>query len=1188
MACLALSACEDDFGVDVPRYSDKIAFGVNVEADAGRSASRAGDIEATQDVYVTKFDGTFRDKPLYLHTIITDSIPIDIKTPKSVENSRGSMRDETHVADMGVSAVVWDTDVWSDDATSNILYFHNVNVSVGYNSNDGKYYGETSYYWPSAHKSIRFFAYSPYQEDFFIENEAKSPSFDYEVPVKASEQVDLLVASTEKAGSAKEVVEMPFGHALTAVQFKVAKDVPNITISSIKINNIKYKGTYTYDYNSSFDLNDDTDDVKCTEAGTWKTTADVWESYDVPFTGLAEGEELQVGANTSGVTINYGEDVLMMMPQEFSAAEIVVVLYDEIVKQESTITVSLDGHAWEKGKHVIYEISASDINIVYYLTMNLAHSSNPGYTYNDVNFRDEALKIKSPYFGKLGKYRVASYRSTTRGGKTLYEKVAWKLKSWVEIDAGGNPVGDPTLATDAVPNPKWLDIFTPRGSGPVSLNKETGAMTPEVLDYGLLPNLTDVGVNYPTGQNVAVLCDIISTSASPSINLNGRGSKGTIENPEDLSNPGNTIGSPQETANSYVITNPGYYAIPLVYGNAYTNGAINEKAWNKSASKVEKNVTKVPKGGGDATLPYVVLGEFLDHMGRAIKGPWIADQENTHTDVDYTPATASIVWQDEPCLVTGLKLIKDESGRDYMQLCINRLSICEGNAVIAVKNAGGTILWSWHIWVTNNITPKDASSEKVLTNNNNTKPNGLAGKDFTVLNTYFGYCNGELKTYSARKYRLNFVQVDNNGEEIEGSATNYIDVVQAEGSTTTKDNVPYYQWGRKDPMLPMGDLNNDKIYYYDDRTQNTNYNVDIVDASVLDWGTAGRTVAFSIQNPGKYISMNGYHQYGSTNEKYQTYSTSLIVKNWCKENIINLWNANCKELPFFVYDSMENGYDTSDFFADMNIEGNNGAHVQKTIYDPCPPGYEMPRIDAFTGFTYDGTNSTPFYTYPVTSTNDGGESVDVTFGSTNGEPNYANITSGLDYSYQRWTVTTRRTNMNSLLDIYNYDTSFDDYYLQQDGYANNAFPFGVFFFCKPMKAEFINKDNKFYSGNTAYTYADGTNIDQVKEAYIQAHDDTYDDTGGMYYMQAMGHRGAAGTMSSYNDFGNALTSSVACIQWYALGTNNVAFQFEGMRLCYIRKSTNRLGRGTMRTFSSSSQDLAFPIIPARTGYNPAN
>ena len=63
------------------------------------------------------------------------------------------------------------------------------------------------------------------------------------------------------------------------------------------------------------------------------------------------------------------------------------------------------------------------------------------------------------------------------------------------------------------------------------------------------------------------------------------------------------------------------------------------------------------------------------------------------------PATqASIVWMDQKDLVDGLT-VTNNGDKSFVNFHVSAANIKNGNAVIAVKSADGTIMWSWHLLV---------------------------------------------------------------------------------------------------------------------------------------------------------------------------------------------------------------------------------------------------------------------------------------------------------------------------------------------------------------------------------------------------------------------------------------------------------------------------------------------------------
>lgn len=173
------------------------------------------------------------------------------------------------------------------------------------------------------------------------------------------------------------------------------------------------------------------------------------------------------------------------------------------------------------------------------------------------------------------------------------------------------------------------------------------------------------------------------------------------------------------TANCYMIHTAGDYSLPLVYGNAIKDGATNSDAYTS---------------GG--VTSYGVAQTFTNHTGAEVVSPWIKDN-------GITVGSASLLWQDAPGLVTALYI----SG-DYLVLTVGKdAAEQEGNAVVAVKDMEGDIVWSWHIWVTKQTFEELTSIE------------------------------GDRHTYRVAPVNLGWV-----GNKSSGVCT-------------------YYQWGRKDAFI---------------------------------------------------------------------------------------------------------------------------------------------------------------------------------------------------------------------------------------------------------------------------------------------------------------------------------------------------------------------------------------------------
>ena len=314
---------------------------------------------------------------------------------------------------------------------------------------------------------------------------------------------------------------------------------------------------------------------------------------------------------------------------------------------------------------------------------------------------------------------------------------------------------------------------------------------------------------------------------------------------------GNALAS-QNTANCYVIHNPGTYKFPTVYGNSIKNGATNEKAYK--SSKTGSNILKT----------------FLGAKGEITK-PEIDDINN-----------ACLIWQDTKDLISNISY-----NANYVSFEVKKETIHNGNAIIAVRDASNTILWSWHIWVTEeNLTPVE------ITNHNNT--------NYSILPVNLGWCGLNAEVYAQREVKIRIKQT-------EGNKTQEITFTQKEHNVVVSGNVgnnTFYQWGRKDPMLPgdgitEGDGKDKTCYTTDDRYQ------------------------FAYQDHGEPLNTTDIKEYIRNPHKFN-------IKWEMDGKYYNLWNI------------------------DNEKTDENDDDVVKTIYDPSPVGYTVPPVRTFTGFTQTG------------------------------------------------------------------------------------------------------------------------------------------------------------------------------------------------------------------------------------------
>lgn len=455
------------------------------------------------------------------------------------------------------------------------------------------------------------------------------------------------------------------------------------------------------------------------------------------------------------------------------------------------------------------------------------------------------LEVTAPaeytYQGGNNTYTVKSYASVSGGGATTNVPIAWEVE----------------YSTDGVSwngtKPAWLTAFTENEAGGTSAASYTATVAAQV-------NST------PENPHTVAL-----KNTPPVTNYD-------LSTHDYQGNP-----APMRTANCYIVNAAGTYRLPLVYGNAIDKVKVPGTGNNTSAY-----TSTYPSTG---SWIHVLAPWFINHAGNDITDPYI------YNNVNCTPANCTLVWQDAQNLVTGVALSADGH---FLEFTVGQATICQGNAVVAVRNASNFVLWSWHIWVTDyrpgNTEPETTTPDKEITNHQN--------KKYKIMTVNLGWCDGRKETYAERTVQVRFKQKPTAGYT--SAATKTFTVKQKAQTITELGNNTFYQWGRKDPFMGVlegpGGSSINKTWYDADGNVKTNQRPIVsyfpVYRSCIGWG---------IRNPDTFNAVDGMDM-----------------------KFYNLWDAN------------------------NNTTSPNDNLVIKTIYDPCPAGYKLPPSNVFTGFTTTG------------------------------------------------------------------------------------------------------------------------------------------------------------------------------------------------------------------------------------------
>ena len=432
-------------------------------------------------------------------------------------------------------------------------------------------------------------------------------------------------------------------------------------------------------------------------------------------------------ATLSGVSVSTSENpnvtimgttgdnyTFYMIPQELTGKGVTVYVH---CTDGTTITAPLKGE-WKAGTTRTYKLSQTNSTWQYVLT-----PTDPSRAANYDETTSQA-------------YTITSYRENSGTRQAVARKVIG-----YSVDNG---------VTWTNNKPTWMTALSKEsGDGaPYSAETGTATLTKDVTD---LLKLRNDGLKNATA---------LGTASAP-YNLSNSTGAATVEN----------------TANSYLISAPGHYRIPLVYGNAIKNGATNSNAYETTATGT------------------YVLQHFQDHAGQPITNPWI---EKTNSSAYANIDGAKIVWSDEKDLVTS-PTIAHVGGDGYLDFEVKQSDIKSGNAVVAVTK-GGTVVWSWHLW----FAPKSALNKIEVTNHQGVKYN------FTE-ETLGWKPKGEVSTYNApRTVKVKVEQTIANGGAKQFTVIN---ITQNNGGK--KEGIAtLYQFGRKDAFpgmdetkLPQGSIN---------------------------------------------------------------------------------------------------------------------------------------------------------------------------------------------------------------------------------------------------------------------------------------------------------------------------------------------------------------------------------------------
>lgn len=757
------TACTDDIDNTENNGSEATHITFNIQ-DATRTAdealakamtSRATHLEMQglkpSDITVRTFDGHCSDGSTV--TIVEETTP---GLPSEIDDVQTTTRGEhVYVTNGALSKQFKATAFFG--ANSGSLAMDSKFKDQTFNGDGSPIDG--SLIWKGSQPCGRFYAYGPNLDGLgSLREEDGKKKIDFEVKDIVGQQLDFVTATSDVVTLSQEnkkekkcpPIKLTFRHPLTALRFKIGKDVlgdgRNDNISSVTIAGVKAKGTYT--------LPDESNPF-----GTWELPSDETTFFELANSNNEYGFRTENNVCIVGSSEHIAKDynTMFMIPQ---TGDITI----RIAVGGETITGKVKAD-WKPGTTKTYSFYRKTGAKDYHFTVN----GGKVLTY-DTKMQPQTEAVP---------FTVTSYKT---GGTPL----GWSVEGYeVSTDGGKN----------------WNAINASEADKIIKLDKTSGA-----------------GIATTSGEKVmaTVHWDVVDEVANRNKILQNNPEHGSNLNPYNLATKktGYDVTMGGNTANCYIVSAPGTYAIPLVYGNAIKNGQLNSSAYDTSRKC------------------------YKDYQGKEISNAYIIGG-----------AKAKIIWQDGNQVSNNLKIEKNN-----LVFTVDKNHIKNGNAVVAVTDDKGAVMWSWHLWFrpTEKLTTKTLEKGSKIINAVADEPLGLAYVKWLQSKN----SNGKARTED-RHIKIKLKQNVDNGQ------TATVEIIQ-KPVYYREINTTSYQFGRKDPMPNMN-----------------------VDGFKIEPAAAdGKRIQDLIQNPGTFYT--GTHLYSEFNngETYSLWATNTTLADHNSPNTV--------------------------------------------------------------------------------------------------------------------------------------------------------------------------------------------------------------------------------------------------------------------------------------------------------------
>ena len=673
---------------------------------------------------------------------------------------------------------------------------------------------ETPAQWPDY--GIRLYAWAPGDAATLSSSDK---TFSYTVENINEEQTDLLIAQALSRQAVYGTLPITFRHALCEVKFTTNVKMPAGSLYSLKISGVKLCGTYDF------------------ESGLW-TIPESSETGTITLDLSSSPLEVEEGVE-EGTALTTSSQTFFIIPQtctENTKLEISFKSSEDAEVQTHEINLP-DGLAFRAGQAVNFAIGED-----YSYVFRLMQSSQQNIVFNNT-VTDEEITV--PVDSRIVRHELST-------------DVDWKIKS---VKVG-------SAAEESINSTSFVD------KGGLSATISEGNL---VLQASARTAVGQGSHAYWVNED-GISGDEDGSGWSPkSWGADGE-DKGTIDLSKYDPYTDNPTAHAMTTANCYIIRHAGTYKLPLVYGNGIVGGEINSQSYYPDATGGESRLVRF-KNHLDLDGDGGIISPFIEY--NTTDGLPYSEGSNSYLAPAEGNKGAHVVWQDRADIITIDGISKENvsvGGRNYdvsyITFTISQDVICQNNAILAVEGEDG-IMWSWHIWTTND--PALLSD-------------AISVKNFMSYEYRFFpmYCIGwvDAVNYPGREAVKIVLEQDESG--------NKITINVGQNDILGKSLGCHYQWGRKDPMPTI--------------QQPTGFN------TVIGGVT---TLSGSIRNPGTFYggTNNDWLESGHYNNLWtgKFSDTGVVLQN---ENLIKT-----------VYDPSPVGYKlpASSAFTGFTTNGQNAS-----------------------------------------------------------------------------------------------------------------------------------------------------------------------------------------------------------------------------------------------------------------------